>query len=161
MSGNRASFGYVDGLCDFEIAHNQRGDMGVFDASKTRQEFAEECDINTIMDRYEKSGAITHVNQTTPIYMDVSSMPDLRASLDIMREASLAFYSLPAKVRREFDNSPQDFVTFAQDPANLERMREWGLAPPAKTPDAPIEVKIVGQAQTLDPKPPGAPTPAV
>lgn len=107
MSGNRASFGYVDGLCDFEIAHNQRGDMGVFDASKTRQEFAEECDINTIMDRYEKSGAITHVNQTTPIYMDVSSMPDLRSSLDIMREASLAFYSLPAKVRREFDNSPQ------------------------------------------------------
>lgn len=142
-STGRKPVGYIGGLSDFAVAHLVRGDMSEFSPSLTRQEFAEECDINTIMERYEKSGAITHVNQTVPVYMDVASMPDLRASLDIMREASIAFFSLPAKVRREFDNSPQLFVDFAQNPENLERMREWGLAPPAKVPEPPIEVKVI------------------
>lgn len=122
--------------------------MFEFDPSLTRQEFAEECDINTIMSRYEASGVISHVNPVQPVYLDTTIYPGLQGAMDAFREASLQFNALPAKVRREFDNDPQKFVDFAVDPENLPRMREWGLAAPEKVPHEPIRVEVV------DPSPP-------
>ncbi|WNK13487.1 MAG: internal scaffolding protein [Microvirus sp.] len=98
---------------------------------RTRQEFADECDINVLMQRYETTGVLNAFNMREPQYLDVSDVPDLQASLAMVAAAETAFMTLPAKVRREFDNDPVKFVAFAQDPANLEQMREWDLAPPA------------------------------
>lgn len=134
----------VSAMSDFGIGSRERADMDVFPPSLTRQEFAEECDINTLMDRYEKSGVISHVNRAQPKYFDMTVMPDLREALDMMRDASIAFSSLPAKVRREFDNDPQQFVDYAQNPENIDRMREWGLAPPPPVEAPPMKVSIVG-----------------
>nr|QJB19316.1 MAG: internal scaffolding protein [Microvirus sp.] len=120
-----------------------RGDFDYFEPSLTRQEFAEECDINTIMARYEASGVISHVNRAQPMYLDTTDYPDLQGAMDQFREAALAFNALPATVRREFDNDPQKFVDFASDPDSLPRMREWGLAPPVKAPPEPMQVRIV------------------
>lgn len=137
-------------MIDFHLQHTMRGDMDFFEPSKTRQEFAEECDINTLMARYEAGGAITHVNKAMPVYMDVTQLPDMRGYLDIMREASTAFFSLPANVRREFDNDPQKFVDFAQAPENIDRMRGWGLAPPVPVEEPPIRVQMVPVAGAPD-----------
>lgn len=127
---------------DFRKVSGQRGDLAEFEPSLTRQEFAEECDINTIMARYEATGVVSHVNRAQPQYLDTTLYPGLQASMDAFREASLQFAALPAKVRREFDNDPQAFVDFALDEGNLPRMREWGLAPPERVPDAPIRVEV-------------------
>lgn len=131
---------------DFAAGSNRRGDLDVFLPSLTRQEFAEECDINTIMARYEAGGAVSHVNKAQPMYMDMTAIPDLREALDIMRDATISFNSLPAKVRREFDNDPQKFVDYAQNPENLARMREWGLAAPAPVEALPMRVEVVPAA---------------
>lgn len=131
---------------DFYKTSGVRSDMSDFEPSLTRQEFAEECDINTIMARYEASGAISHVNRAEPVYLDTTLYPGLQASMDSFREAAAAFNALPALVRREFDNDPQKFVDFAVDPANLPKMREWGLAAPEKVPDAPMRVEVVNPA---------------
>lgn len=143
----------VAGLSDFGISSRERADMNFFPPSLTRQEFAEECDINTLMERYEKSGVISHVNRAQPVYMDLTVMPDLREALDIMRDATIAFNSLPARTRFEFDNDPQKFVDYAQNPDNIGKMREWGLAPPAALPDAPIEVRVVPEPAPAAPAP--------
>jgi len=127
---------------DFVKSSGQRSDLSVFEPSLTRQEFAEECDINTIMARYETTGVISHVNQREAQYLDMTLYPGLQASMDAMREATLQFNALPANVRREFDNDPQKFVDFAVEKDNLPRMREWGLAPPEKAPEPPIRVEI-------------------
>lgn len=111
--------------------------------SLTRQEFAEDCDINTLMDRYETTGVITHFNNGVPQYLDLTDVPDLRMSLDILAEANAAFMRLPAKVRAEFDNDPTAFVDFASDPKNIDKMREYGLAPMPEAPPAPQKVEIV------------------
>lgn len=102
----------------------------------TRQEFAEDCDINVLMKRYENQdiGAIMRRAQE-PVYADFAEMPqDLMGFMNFMREAENAFMTLPATVRREFDNDAAAFVDFAGDPANLDQMRSWGLAPPAPAP---------------------------
>lgn len=133
----------VRGDLDFapEIVR-QNGKEVDLSASLTRQEFAEECDINTIMARYEASGVVSHVNRSNPVFLDTTNYPGLQASMDLFREAALSFNALPATVRREFDNDPQKFVDFAADPANLDRMREWGLAEPVKAEPAPIRVEV-------------------
>lgn len=131
---------------DFRKASGVRADMSDFEPSKTRQEFVEECDINTIMERYEASGAISHVNRAEPVYLDTTLYPGLQGAMDAFREASYAFAQLPARVRKEFDNDPQRFVDFAVDPKNLDQMRDWGLAPPAAVSDAPVRVEVVSPA---------------
>lgn len=113
--------------------------------SLTRQEFAAECDINTLMSQYEKTGLLPQsaVNNTEPRYLDVSDVPDLMSALNLLNAATEAFMALPAITRREFDNDPVKFIQYAENPENLDRMREWGLAPPKPQPAPPTEVKVV------------------
>lgn len=111
--------------------------------SLTRQEFAEDCDINILMSRYEKTGVINHFNNSTPQYLDITDLPDLQGSLTILADAKTAFMRLPAVTRREFDNDPVKFVEFAGDAKNLDKLREWGLAAPLPVDPPPQKVEVV------------------
>lgn len=145
MSKKQAEFSMPLVMNDALKWSGQRGDIDFSgDPGLTRQEFAEECDINTIMARYEKQGVISHVNRAEPVYLDTTLYKGLQASMDAFKEAETAFLALPAKVRREFDNDPQKFVDFAVNPENVERMREWGLAAPEAVKPPPVEVLVTG-----------------
>lgn len=111
-------------------------DLICADDGMTRQEFKDECDINVLMATYERNGSLNHFNRMSPQYLDVTDVPDLPRAIAMMEAAETAFMTLPASVRREFDNSAVNFVAFAENPANLDRMRGWGLAPPAPTKPA-------------------------
>jgi hypothetical protein len=107
--------------------------------SMTRQEFAEECDINTIMKRYEGHGTGPGMlpNNAEPVYFDFADAPKtLMDYMAFMQSSEAAFMSLNANVRREFNNDARLFVYFDSNPDNLDQMRQWGLAPPAKPQDA-------------------------
>lgn len=119
--------------------------------SRTRQEFAEECDINAIMSRYNRTGVISHVNAAVPQYLDVSVLPSFQDAMQIVLDAEAAFAGLPSTVRREFDNDPAKFVAFAEDAENLGKLREWGLAPPEKLPEEPMRVEVVNPAPSSEP----------
>lgn len=113
--------------------------------SLTRQEFADDCDINTLMARYEASGVISHINPRTPQYLDLSDVPDLQTAHQIIQDATREFMALPATTRAQFNNDPMAFVQFAENPDNIGKMREWGLAPaaaqkaePSREPPAPV-----------------------
>lgn len=112
--------------------------------SMTRQEFADECDINNIMLRYESYLADPMRTVRAPVFYDFTSMPDsLMGAMEVFRRGEEAFFTLPASVRREFDNNPAMFVDFASDPANLPQMKTWGLTAAEAVPDAPMKVEVV------------------
>jgi hypothetical protein len=124
---------------DFYKPHDSHG-LSNWPPSLTRQEFAEDSDINTIMRRFESNGGRFpgDVNPREPQYLDLTAMPsDLMGTMAMLSDAESAFMSLPAAVRREFDNDPLQFVDFASDPENVPQMRTWGLAPPEPVPEAP------------------------
>lgn len=122
--------------------------------SRTRSEFAEECDINALMARYEATGVISHVNPRQPMYADLSVLPsNLAEAMAVLREAEASFMSLPATVRREFDNDPQKWVAFAEDPENRSQMETWGLTVPKPVPQPPMKVEVVPSEPP--PAPPG------
>lgn len=126
--------------------------------SMTRQEFAAECDINTIMKRYENTGASINGLSRHPdipaMYVDFTQMPgSLMEYQQFMSDAAASFMSLPAVVRKQFDNDPIAFCDYASDPGNLDQMRDWGLAP---KPEAPV-YQPVSSAPAV---PPSAPSPS-
>ncbi|QCQ84764.1 internal scaffolding protein [Blackfly microvirus SF02] len=124
--------------------------------SLTRQEFAEECDINTLMRRYEGHviGGPGNLPPAVPMYFDFASIPrTLLEYMDFMQSAEASFMSLPAAVRKEFSNSAHDFVEFASAPENLPQMRTWGLAPAAEVPKEAAS----SSASSPPPAPPEAP----
>ena len=111
--------------------------------SLTRQEFKTDCDVNVLMKKYRDHGIVPTMRVGDPVYMDCSEVPDFSTAMQVFIEAEKAFMSLPADVRKQMDNDPAKFVEFSQNPENLEQMRKWGLAPPAKEPDAPMRVEVV------------------
>lgn len=120
------------------------------DDGMTRQEFAEESDINVLMARYEKIGGMLPPPTRQPVYFDASDMPaDFQDALNRVIAAEEAFMSLPATARRDMGNDPAQFVAFASDPANLPKLREWGLAAPEAAPVEPTLVRVVSDP---DPK---------
>lgn len=103
--------------------------------SRTKQSFKTECDINEIMKKFQKSGAITHYASHAPSYGDTTG-PQLAEAMNIVADAETMFEELPSAIRKKFANDPERFLEFVQDPNNLEEMRELGLANKAQAPNA-------------------------
>lgn len=136
------------------VIEHERVQINFHKPSRTRQEFKEECNINTILKTFKTTGALPHMNRRQPQFLDTSEIPDLQTAMQIMIDADRVFMSLPATVRKTFDNDPVKFVEFAENEENLDQMREWGLAPP-KTPEAaPQRVEIVKQPEDTPPADP-------
>lgn len=106
--------------------------------SMTKQEFKDETDINQIMHRYQRTGAIDHYAKWSPSYGEFSAC-DFQESLNLVNRARQMFADLPSSIRN-LTESPEGFLNFVQDPANAPKLVELGLvpSPPAavKPPDA-------------------------
>lgn len=99
------------------------------DASLTQQQFKEEADINTIVERFLKSGVLPNaVNM--PQYVDYEGVFDFQSAMNVVRAADENFMRLDAKIRARFNNSPQEFLQFFADPANTDEAIRLGLAVP-------------------------------
>lgn len=101
--------------------------------SLTRQSFSDECDINNIMARFEKTGIIEHLNQHQGTYGDFTLITDYHSALLQVIDAQNSFNSLPSKLRAQFNNDPGLFLTFVQDPDNIPELEKMGLIPKQHT----------------------------
>lgn len=96
--------------------------------SRTRQEFAADCDINNIMQKYRDNGTLPQLIKQNPQYGDFASVPDYQEALNTVALANEQFEALPAHVRDRFRNSPEAFLAFAADKKNHQEMVDLGLA---------------------------------
>lgn len=100
--------------------------------SLTQQHFRDECCIHRILEQSMRTGAVQNVTRAIARYGDFTEVNEYRENLHKISEANDAFAQLPAAVRREFDNDPGKFFEFASNPANIDKLRELGLAKPAE-----------------------------
>lgn len=120
------------------------------DVSLAKQEFKEECDINTIIERfglgYEPPSGVK-----VPLMEDFSDVYDLQSALNLVNEARETFMMMPAELRSRFGNDPHAFVNFCSERkadgslANLPELRKFGLVPPEEVvlEPAPVRVEVV------------------
>lgn len=91
-----------------------------------QQQFKEDCDINVIMKRFYKTNAIDHFTKHQPEY-GLSSPLDYHQAMTLVVHADSMFNELPSELRNEFNNNPQAFLEFVQNPANADRAKELGI----------------------------------
>lgn len=115
---------------DYDVvqASNEAADIGDYGESLTVQEHALDADINELMRRFKVTGQMPQ-GIMVPEYGDFTGIGDYRSALHAVMDAQENFMRLPAEVRARFQNDPQLFLDFAENPANIDSMREMGLAP--------------------------------
>lgn len=92
----------------------------------TKQSFAEECDINTIMRKYNNSGEMPAINIQAPQYLDATGF-DFQAAMQFTAGAQSLFNELPSAVRNRFNNDPAQFLDFTSKEENKPEMAQMGL----------------------------------
>lgn len=97
------------------------------DVSLTKQSFAEECDINTIVRNFGLTGKLPD-NYSPPQYGDFEGIFDYQSALNSVIAAERSFMELPAHIRARFHNNPQALLEFVSNEDNLEEAVKLGLA---------------------------------
>lgn len=106
--------------------------------SRTKQSFRKMTDINTLVEKYKRTGQFAHTNKRTPFYGDVSNMKSYEDALKVVIHARETFEALPVRVRERFDYDPAKMVAFFSDPENLPEAisKGWALPRPSPEPKA-------------------------
>lgn len=120
----------------------------------TKQAFADECDINNIMARYEATGYLDPdaFQQREAVYGDFADGFDFTSMQETLLNARSAFEALPARIRSRFHNDPAELLDFVHNPENHDEAIKLGLVNPPPPPEPP-EAKPAGPA-TEQPAPP-------
>lgn len=104
----------------------------------TKQSFRDECNVNTIMNRYLQNGEIPVINQQAPQYLDVTGL-EFQEKMEFVAGAQTLFNELPSNLRNRFQNDPAQMLDFCSNPANRAEMASMGLlrVPPASPATLP------------------------
>lgn len=102
------------------------------DSEYTDQSYRDECDINTIMARYQSTGELPVLNQVEGCWLDVTGM-DFQEHMDFILRANELFDELPSAIRDRFGNDPAGFLDFTSDERNRRELAEMGLLTPEAT----------------------------
>lgn len=148
---------------DTKVASDESG-LRCDDESLAVQDSKDECDINTIVQRFGLTGELPD-DIRTPSYGDFTGVGDYRTALHQVMAADSEFMRLPAKLRARFHNDAGTFVEFCSDPDNLPELRRLGLAknvePAHADPAAVARNEPQGAPQPTAPVVPPAPVAGV
>ena len=92
-----------------------------------KQEFKEECDINVIMSRIAPEAIMESFRAREGSYGDFSEVKTYQDAKNEVVAVESAFDSLPAKLRKMFDNNISKFLDYVEDPSNHEEAMQLGL----------------------------------
>ncbi len=132
-----------------------RVQTSVADDGRTEQNHIDDTNINIIMARAQRGITPTYIKDSPGAYGDASGLTFLEAQT-VVADAKTMFEELPSKIRNRFDNKPEDFLDFIQDPKNKPEAIELGLikkTPPKVEPE-PLSVKIISDESIATTVPP-------
>lgn len=133
------------------IRSNQLGKTEFTSDSKTKQSEGPQTDINTIVNRYLRSGELNHFNGRVPRYGDFSAMNDLQDQLNAVHEATDRFMALPATIRDAAGHDPVKFLEMLATEDGTELLIAAGL-------DVEIDREGEPEPSPSKPSPKGDPT---
>lgn len=138
----------------------------VYDDGRTKQSFKDSCDVNSIIRRAQRAGALSHLDRFGGQYGDFENFDFFEAQLKI-KQAQEIFSALPRELKKEFNNDPSQFFAAANaapDSAEFGALLQTLSAPgrqlPSAQPNRPDNPGAPGHGGPPDePGPPQDPTP--
>lgn len=114
--------------------------------SMAKQEFKKECDVNTIVRGFERTGVISHINTHEGAFGDYINAPEsYQEALNTVMDAQNDFDALPSAVRAHFHNDPARFMNFQNDEEGMDLMRKHKLLAAKEPEKAPASQPKVEQ----------------
>lgn len=91
----------------------------------TQQQFAEETDINVIVQRFGLTGVLPQ-QVTAGVYGDFSGISDYDSAVETIELVRERFMRLPAAMREKFGNDPGALVAFASSHSEEDLVSVFG-----------------------------------
>lgn len=110
-----------------KISDRTRMPQNTVGETRTKQSMKDATDINNILEKYKRTGVLTHVNRVKAEMGDFSQVMTFHEALNAVKEAQEAFDGLPAQLRAQFQNDPQQLLNFLDNPDNRDKAVEMGL----------------------------------
>lgn len=98
--------------------------------SKVQEQFADACQTDTIIRKYNMMGVNPFIAQGQSQYLDTTQIPSFVAAQNAQIKVKEYFEGLPADIRLEFNNDPMQFAEVVSDPRNADYLREIGVLAP-------------------------------
>jgi len=98
--------------------------------SKVQEQFADACQTDTIIRKYNMMGVNPFIASGGSQYLDTTDIPSFVAAQNAQVKVKEYFEGLPSDIRLEFNNDPMQFAEVVSDPRNAEYLREIGVLAP-------------------------------
>ncbi|WNK14817.1 MAG: internal scaffolding protein [Microvirus sp.] len=130
---------------DRKVASDESG-LLCQDVSLTSQSFAQESDINWIVENFTRRPDLLTGGAAQPHFGDFTGLPsDYQSALNQIRAADAAFMTLDHKVRSRFANDPGKLLAFLSDPSNRAEAVTLGLVKAGEAaPDSGAKPAVEG-----------------
>ncbi len=114
---------------------------------RTKQSFKNETDVNAIIEKHTRMGTLSHLEQWGGNYGDWGDF-NFQDAQNQIASANSMFEQLPSGVRNQFNNSPEQFLKFVNDPDNKDELAK-------KLPElaAPGHMPLPQNKDKIDPEP--------
>ena len=100
--------------------------------SMTQQQFKQECDINSVLENYRKTGTPLPNPQFSENIVDLTAYGDFQQSMDTIRESIELFEALPAALRKKMGNDPANLPSYLEE--NEQEAIKYGLMTKKEAP---------------------------
>ena len=101
--------------------------------SKVQEQFADACQTDTIIRKYNMMGVNPFIAAGGSQYLDTTQIPDFICAQNAQIKVKEYFEGLPSDVRLEFNNDPMQFAEVVSDPRNADYLREIGVLAPLQS----------------------------
>lgn len=98
--------------------------------SKVQEQFADACQTDTIIRKYNMMGVNPFIAAGSSQYLDTTEIPSFLAAQNAQVKVKEYFEGLPSDIRLEFNNDPMQFAEVVSDPRNADYLREIGVLEP-------------------------------
>lgn len=98
--------------------------------SKVQEQFADACQTDTIIRKYNTMGINPFIASGGSEYLDTTEIPSFVVAQNSQVKVREYFEGLPSDIRLEFNNDPVQFVEAVLDPQNADYLREIGVLEP-------------------------------
>lgn len=95
----------------------------VYDDGRTKQAFKDQCDVNKLLQKAQRTGSLSHLQKWSGFYGEFAEYDYLDHQIKLARGAEI-FNELPANVKKEFNNNPGAFFDFVNNPDNADRLND-------------------------------------
>lgn len=138
----RADASVLPGVTDVEMSDAS----GIITGEETlvRQEFRDEVDVNTILQRFGVGNLGAFVNPRA-MYLDLSGVTDYDSAVEKVAEIEGKFLALPPEIREKFDNNPGKLMEAVDKMTTDEFEKLLGTAP--QPPVSGVEKEADGGGQ--------------